>query len=71
MQIAALLVIAGLSARTKLYPGTPKLLSSDEILESKKVFECHMYNKKIVNRDLSTRQRQFYEIVCRDALQVQ
>ena len=35
MQIAALLVIAGLSARTKLYPGTPKLLSSDEILESK------------------------------------
>lgn len=56
MQIAALLVIAGLSARTKLYPGTPKLLSSDEILESKKVFECHMYNKKFVNRDLSTRQ---------------
>ena len=47
MQIAALLVIAGLSAR-KLYPGTPKLLSSDEILESKKVFECHMYNKNLL-----------------------
>lgn len=48
MQIAALLVIAGLSACTKLYPGTPKLLSSDEILESKKVFECHMYNKNLL-----------------------
>ena len=58
IQIPALLVIAGLSVRTKLYPGTPlppKLLSSDEILESKEVSEWHMYNKKLVNRDLSTR----------------
>ena len=48
MQIAALLVIAGLSARTKLYPGTPKLLSSDEILESKKVFECQKKKKNLL-----------------------
>ena len=35
MQKPPLLVLVGLSARTKLYPGNYKLLLSDEILESK------------------------------------
>ena len=35
MQTAPLLVLVGLSARTKLYPGNSKLSLSDEILESK------------------------------------
>ena len=35
MQTPPLLVLVGLSARTKLYPGNSKLSSSDGILESK------------------------------------
>ena len=35
MQTLPLLVLAGLSLHTKLYPGNSKLPSSDEILESK------------------------------------
>ena len=35
MQTPPLLVLVGLSARTKLYPGNYKLLLSDEILGSK------------------------------------
>ena len=35
MQTPPLLVLFGLSARPKVYPGTSKLPSLDEILESK------------------------------------
>ena len=35
MRTPRLLVLVGLSARTKLYPGNSKLSSSDGILESK------------------------------------
>ena len=35
MQTPPLLVLIGLSAPTKLYPGNSKLSLSDEILESK------------------------------------
>ena len=42
MQTPPLLVLVGLSARTKLYPGNSKLSLSDEILGPKKVWERHI-----------------------------
>ena len=42
MQTLPLLVLVGLSARTKFYPGNAKLSLSDEILESKQVSERHI-----------------------------
>ena len=42
MQTPPLLVLVGLSARTKLYPGNSKLSLSDEILESQEASERHV-----------------------------
>ena len=45
MQTPPLLVLVGLSARTKLYSGNSKWSLSDEILKSKQVSERHIIFK--------------------------
>ena len=41
-------MLFGLSARTKVYPGTSKLPSLDEIIESKQVSERHIMSNLLI-----------------------